>query len=230
MALTFTGTDRIESGLTAGDAKITYALTYYRTGENSGNDSWTIRRQGVGAANEGLSYYPPDGTSAFQLVRAYLDSVSPGSVSSQAYYGILEGASTAAPTNVWKTIAIYHSGAGGDQPIAYVDGTQATINTVVTPDPVRYFNPDTTINPYYIGNNVGGTQSWVGSLAEIAIWQGWTPTASELQQLSRKVSPLKFVNQYLKLYLPIVRPIVDLKGNTATATGTTVTTHPTIYY
>jgi hypothetical protein len=67
-----------------------------------------------------------------------------------------------------------------------------------------------------------------GNLAECAIYNT-TLTAGEVKALAQGMSPDKVSPQGLVLYAPLVRDLIDLKGNTLTNNGTTVADNPRIY-
>jgi len=65
-------------------------------------------------------------------------------------------------------------------------------------------------------------------MAECAIYNT-TLSAGEVRALAQGMSPDKVSPQGLVLYAPLVREIIDLKGNALTNNSTTVADHPRIY-
>ncbi len=63
--------------------------------------------------------------------------------------------------------------------------------------------------------------------AEVAAWSG-ALTAAEVQALAAGFTPAKVRPGSLVAYLPLIGTQDDLKGNTWTAAGTTVSTHPPV--
>jgi hypothetical protein len=80
----------------------------------------------------------------------------------------------------------------------------------------------------FIGNvNVGGTRSWDGTLAEVAIWDR-ALTEAERLALGNRFSP-RFFPRGLVRYAPLIRASHDLAGGRAgTVTGATVVPHPRV--
>ncbi len=77
-------------------------------------------------------------------------------------------------------------------------------------------------------HNVSGRGSFFdGLIAEAAIWNA-ALTDDEVLSLARGFSPKSIRPQSLVLYCPLVRDVVDLRGNTLTVTGTTAAVHPRI--
>ena len=65
-------------------------------------------------------------------------------------------------------------------------------------------------------------------IAEVAIYNT-TLTAAEVASLADGMTPDKVSPQGLVLYAPLVRDLIDLKGNTLTNNSATVIQHPRIY-
>jgi len=65
-------------------------------------------------------------------------------------------------------------------------------------------------------------------MAEVAIYNT-TLTAAEVGSLADGMTPDRVSPQGLVLYAPLVRDLIDLKGNTLTNNNTTVVDHPRIY-
>lgn len=89
-----------------------------------------------------------------------------------------------------------------------------------------------TLNQSGIGVlDVGGSQLGLfnGSLAEIGIWNV-ALSLDEIKQLAAGFSCALVRPSALVSHTPLVRELNDLKGPVWTATGTTVTDHPRIFY
>jgi hypothetical protein len=65
-------------------------------------------------------------------------------------------------------------------------------------------------------------------MAEVAIYNT-TLSADEVAALADGMTPDKVSPQGLVLYAPLVRDLIDLKGNTLTNNSTTVVDHPRVY-
>lgn len=90
----------------------------------------------------------------------------------------------------------------------------------------------TTLDRTTIGVlHVGGSEAnyFNGQLAEIGVWNVQL-TAAEIAALAAGFSPMMIRPSALVLYAPLVRDILDRKGNAFTASGTTVVAHPRIIY
>jgi len=65
-------------------------------------------------------------------------------------------------------------------------------------------------------------------MAEVAIYNT-TLSADQVASLADAMTPDKASPQGLVLYAPLVRDLIDLKGNTLTNNGATVANHPRVY-
>jgi hypothetical protein len=104
--------------------------------------------------------------------------------------------------------------------IAYIDGVGGTAETTSrTPG---------TMNTTRIGVTVGGgsrTGYMNGRLAEIAIWNV-ALNDDEIMALAKGYRPSLIRPASLRLYVPVVRDILDIRGGvTLTTNGTTVSEH-----
>lgn len=132
---------------------------------------------------------------------------------------------TVAAINTWYHVCYtYRFVADGTSELRlYVDGSQeASSTSAVGP-----------INAATVNTEIGrrnGTKQFPleGQMAECAIYNT-TLAASEVAALAKGMSPDKVSPQGLVLYAPLVRDLIDLKGNTLTNNGTTVADHPRIY-
>ena len=106
----------------------------------------------------------------------------------------------------------------------YVNGSQEALSTSA----VGPLNQQTTNTE--IGRRVysGFQFPHNGNIAEVAIYNR-TLTAAEVASLADGMTPDKVSPQGLVLYAPLVRDLIDLKGNTLTNFSTTVANHPRVY-
>lgn len=112
---------------------------------------------------------------------------------------------TVASANTWFHMAGTLNGTSSS---AFINGgSKATSATAKTP---------TGINRASIGlrDNVSADQVWTsgGSLAEIGIWNAALDDA-EIASLAAGIPPSNVRPQNLAAYLPLVRDLIDLKGN-----------------
>jgi hypothetical protein len=134
---------------------------------------------------------------------------------------------TAASSSVWYHVCLTYKFVtdGTSELRIYVDGVQEASSTAAV-GPINQ-----TTNPVQIGarfSGGGGTFPARARMAEVAIYNT-TLSADEVKALARGMAPDKVSPQGLVLYTPLVRDLVDLKGNTLTNNGTTVVDHPRIY-
>jgi hypothetical protein len=106
----------------------------------------------------------------------------------------------------------------------YVNGSQEASSTSA----VGPINQATTSNE--IGRRPAGLGAFPANarMADVGIWNQ-TLTAAEVASLADGMSCDKVRGQGLLLYAPLVRDLIDLKGNTLTNNSTTVVDHPRIY-
>lgn len=132
---------------------------------------------------------------------------------------------TVAAINTWYHVcSTYRFVTDGTSEIRlYVNGTlEGSTNSAVGPLNQATVNTE-------LGRRDGASQFPLeGQLAECAIYNT-TLTAGEVSALAKGMSPDKVSPQGLVLYAPLVRDLIDMKGNTLTNNGTTVADHPRIY-
>jgi hypothetical protein len=107
----------------------------------------------------------------------------------------------------------------------YLNGTQQASSTTAV-GPLNQGSVATEI-----GRRTGSSSNQFpanAQIADVGIWNQ-TLTASEVASLSKGMSCDKVRMQGLVLYAPLVRDLIDLKGNALTNNGTTVAAHPRIY-
>lgn len=106
----------------------------------------------------------------------------------------------------------------------YLDaGNSATNTTSLTP---------TNLNSVNIGASRRQTVTdnyFDGSIAEVGIWNA-DLTQAEVGALADGMSPQLVRPQNLRVYIPLIRSTLDLKGLSLTTTGSpTVSAHPRVY-
>lgn len=135
------------------------------------------------------------------------------------------GGTTTLSANVWYHVCTtYQFVADGTSVYRlYFNGTeQASSTTAVGP-----INQATVATE--IGRRSGSVQYPANArMADVGIWNQ-TLTAAEVASLADGMSCDKVRPQGLVLYAPLVRDLIDLKGNTLTNNSTTVVDHPRIY-
>ena len=106
----------------------------------------------------------------------------------------------------------------------YVDGVQEASSTAAVGPIVQR-----TTNTEMGRRGFSGFQfPHNGNIAEVAIYNT-TLSAAEVASLADGMTPDKVSPQGLVLYAPLVRDLIDLKGNTLTNFSTTVADHPRVY-
>lgn len=126
----------------------------------------------------------------------------------------------------FHTIAVSHLWGSSGSTIAYIDGAQATIDTIP-------LNLTQTLN--MTSQNIGGrpaagnVEYFDGDIANLAIYDKCL-TADQLRALSKNFSPIKIQRANLKYYSPLIRELNDImQGQVLTNSGTTASNHPRIY-
>lgn len=132
---------------------------------------------------------------------------------------------TTIPVDTWSHVAVtYDTGATGNDPVFYVNGT-ATAST-------EYGAPSGTVtdpaSAWLLGNRGSLSRSCKGQLAEVAIWNRIL-TAAEVALLGDGYSPL-FIPNGLVVYEPLLRDNVNPKMSASTISGALVQPHPRIIY
>jgi hypothetical protein len=121
------------------------------------------------------------------------------------------------------------SASGNAKLLGYINGVSSiteyavgSITATATPD-------SSNTESFSIGrDSINNTWS-SGDFAEVAIWHE-ALTAQDVNSLSKGFSPASVRPDSLKLYMPLVRNIIDYKANlTLTNTNTTVANHPRVY-
>lgn len=134
--------------------------------------------------------------------------------------------------NVWQAFSVQGQTAGAS---CWIDGIQSSASTSNNLSPSSDWRTgSTTDSVLAIGRHITEAQDqWVGSLAEIALWNVYL-TAAEQATLSRGFSPLFVRPSALVFYAPLIgrnSPETDLRGGlTGTVTGATTGAHPRIIY
>ena len=133
---------------------------------------------------------------------------------------------TVTNNNTWYHIALTYEFVTDGTSILrlYVNGAQEGVSTTAV-GPIQQAAQTTEI-----GRRAGTTQNFPANarIADAGIWNH-TLTAGEGASLAAGMSCDKVRPQGLVLYAPLVRDLIDLKGNTLTNNGTTVANHPRVY-
>ncbi|CAN7702090.1 LamG-like jellyroll fold domain-containing protein [Mesorhizobium sp. LjNodule214] len=125
----------------------------------------------------------------------------------------------------WHTLGFnYNTNSGGANSF-YVDGvSEASDNSAVT------WTIGSGSPPLLLGSQPSFWPSYVGDLAEVAVWNRQLDVA-EHAVIGKDLSPSKVAGNVLKFHAPLVRPARDRYGATMTGpTGTTVTQHGRVVY
>jgi len=133
--------------------------------------------------------------------------------------------------SVWHHILVtYDSGALGNDPAIYLDGTSQTLQDNTNPTGTISNNSEA----YTIGNFLNGgspSQNWAGSLSEFAVWDVIL-NQGEITALARGISPMNIRLANLKCFIPITgihTTEPDYSSATTksigTVTGATLTAH-----
>ncbi len=117
--------------------------------------------------------------------------------------------------NTWYHLAFVCNPGGATQKV-YLDGAEIFSDTQSTA--ISYPSANSTIG----GNGVFDLLS--GNIAELAVW-GAALTADEVVSLAKAFSPALIRPASLLMYAPLVRDIVDIKGNTLANVSSTVSDH-----
>jgi hypothetical protein len=132
---------------------------------------------------------------------------------------------TVAAINTWYHVALTYKFVtdGTSELRLYVNGAQEASSTSAV-GPINQATVATEL-----GRRVGVNRFPLeGRLAEVAIYNT-TLSAAEVASLADGMTPDKVSPQGLVLYAPLVRDLIDLKGNTLTNFSTTVANHPRVY-
>jgi hypothetical protein len=127
--------------------------------------------------------------------------------------------------NVWYHVCTTYEFATDGTSVfrLYFDGTQQASSTTAV-GPINQATVNTEI-----GRRSGSVEYPANaSIADVGIWNQ-TLTAAEVGSLADGMSCDKVRPQGLVLYAPLVRDLIDPKGNTLTNNGTTVADNPRIY-
>ncbi|KKM77581.1 hypothetical protein LCGC14_1368540, partial [marine sediment metagenome] len=136
------------------------------------------------------------------------------------------GSNNECPLNAWHSVVVTYDDNGDRKGHIYVDGSEIAYDTD-TAAGVGQNNSDSS-GDLTIGQAAGlDTRTFDGEICEVGIWTR-VITAAEIAALASGFAPLFFANGIV-LYTPLVRNLVDWKGNPPTEAGTIVTAHPTIF-
>jgi hypothetical protein len=130
--------------------------------------------------------------------------------------------------SAWHPVVVRHDGSSASN-VPLIDlETPQTVTTVIAPAGTAVTSSNG--NRFIGNNNTTLDRGWDGLLAEYAVWNRIL-TDSEVAGLVAGYSPLFYLNGLIE-HRPLIRPAVDIKGASATATvtGALVQPHPPIRY
>ncbi len=134
-------------------------------------------------------------------------------------------AQTDVASSTWTNVVFTYDGSSAAAGVKiYINGT-ASAKT--TPRDTLSASVLNSITPT-IGSRNASSSWFNGRIAEAGIWNVEL-TADECRALGKSVSPTLVRPQSLQSYVPMVREIIDAKGNALTGTSTTVANHPRVY-
>ena len=128
----------------------------------------------------------------------------------------------------WHTIGLNYDTTIGQPNALFVDGVSEASGNSANDWTISSGSP-----PLLLGSQPSFWPSYVGDLAEIALWSRQLDVAEhEALGLPRNgISPSKIAPGFLKFHAPLVRPARDRYGSTMTGpTGTTVSDHGRVIY
>ncbi len=136
------------------------------------------------------------------------------------------GATEANMATGWMHLAMVFDGSGvgnAGRLKLYVDGVAQTLGYVQTCQAT--IPSSANLSDFRIGRDVNNSLYSNGAHAEVGAWTA-ALSPSEVAALAKGFPPHRVRLANLAAYLPLIRDVVDLKGNAWTTTGTSVTTHP----
>lgn len=211
MARTFNGSEFIDS-----DVPVIIPTTYPISIAGWYKTSTTLP---AAAAEPVVCFEDEDGTPALQIDMSTAGLVQARTVN-QFGNSLISSVSGAISTNTWTHFAgTFNSDSNRT---AYKNGTAGTTNTTNSSIGANF----TQMSEIRIGRRL--TTYANGNIAEVALWNILL-TADDILSLAKGISPLKVQPQNLFFYAPLIRDLIDLKGSTLTATGTTISDHPLVY-
>lgn len=211
MAISFNGTTDYIEAVLASAYPVSFCV-WFRAANNTDNMSIMAAGDSTQLDNDNLRLQAA-GAVAGDPVR--LGAMTNGAASS---FATAVGGFTA---NTWTHAATVCTSA--TLRAAFINGGgkgTATLNRLMT-----------ALNVVTLGVTRGATgfNEWFsGQLAEAAVWNV-ALTDEEIAALGQGLAPDSVRASALLCYLPLVRDIVDVKGNPLTISGTTVADHPRIF-
>lgn len=125
----------------------------------------------------------------------------------------------------WHTIGLNYDTTIGQPNALFVDGVSEASGNSANDWTISSGSP-----PLLLGSQPSFWPSYVGDLAEVAVWNRQLDVA-EHAVIGKDLSPSKVAGNVLKFHAPLVRPARDRYGATMTGpTGTTVTQHGRVVY
>ena len=128
------------------------------------------------------------------------------------------------PSNTNSCLSLtFDGGATTPVPVAYQDGVLLSITTLAN---VISRISDGNVIEY--GSSSADSSVFAGNIAEIGVYSN-SFSSDVIKSLSIGYSPINFQNNLIS-YLPLIRDVYDLKGNSLTVSGGTVANHPRVIY
>lgn len=114
-----------------------------------------------------------------------------------------------------------------NDPVLRVNGASGAQTELSTPSGTRLTGVDSS----KMGEDLGGTSDFSGTLGEVAFWANVRHTTDVWAALGKKFAPIFFRNG-LVLYLPMIRGVADVMGKSGAwaITGAVVSPHPAVIY
>jgi hypothetical protein len=139
----------------------------------------------------------------------------------------IAASSTLNTTDTFHLCATWDGGTSSTNIVLYVNGVQPSYNAENSSN-ASGARTDDAASDLVIGNRSGADRGLDGQISEVGIWDA-ALTGAEVAQLADRMKPMRVRPQNLKFYAPSVRELIDLRGLTGTATGTSVVAHPRVY-
>lgn len=126
----------------------------------------------------------------------------------------------------WHGLAVSHSWGSTASTFVYLDGQALTPASI----PTNAVQNITSPTAQSIGSREPATlaEAMNGDIASVAIYET-ALSEQELKALSNGFSPDGIRPQSLRFFAPLVRNLIDVKGQTLTNTNTAVADHPRVY-
>lgn len=182
--------------------------------------SYSLRCDGIDVASYPLTISARMNTSmtSTQMFMVALGSATAQSPSQGVGIGSVGNVIVRSQTGISNSLAVvvgptpanngnWHHAAGvfsaANNRVPYFNGLAGTPNTVS--------RAQATLNSVHIGTRVGLTDGFMGSIAEVGVWNA-ALNPDEIMSLSDGMTCDKVRPQSLVFYAPLVRDLIDVKG------------------